>query len=139
MAISKALGEIHRSATKVIGGLFTSRRFSGYGIGWRLELLGKGFSGNQAQDISGLRPKASYIFGSKHSLQESSDVIPSPGCSTDETGSSWEEVQDMWTDSADHLYTLTLHCLEGIQIQLSICYLFEVTLQAVFLNLPTKT
>jgi hypothetical protein len=45
----------------------------------------------------------------------------------------------MWTDSADHLYTLTLHCLEDIQIQLSICYLFEVTLRAVFLNLPTKT
>ena len=116
-----------------------SRRFSGYGIGWRLELLGKGFSGNQAQDISGLGPKAYYIFGSKHSLQESSDVIPSPGCFSDETGCSWEEVLEMWTDSADHLYTLTLHCLEDIQIQLSICYLFEVTLRAVFLNLPTKT
>jgi hypothetical protein len=63
-----------------------SRRFSGYGIRWRLELLGKGFSGNQAQDISGLGPKASYIFGSMRSLQESSDVIPSPGCSSDETG-----------------------------------------------------
>ena len=111
----------------------------GYGIRWRLELLGKGFSGNQAQDISGLGPKASYIFGSKRSLLGSSDVIPSPGCSSDGTTCSWEEVLEMWTDSTDHLYNLTLLCLEGIQIQLSICYLSEVTLRAVFLNLPTKT